>query len=55
VESIPLKGTAEIVGEPGIGMTLTAEPDVFLKNYPDAEYVNVDGNIDNIRAIKSEA
>lgn len=36
VESIPLKGLAEIVGEPGIGMTLTAELDIVEKNYPDA-------------------
>ena len=42
----------------GLGAKNLMSADIYeaiLKNYPDAEYVNVDGSIDNIRAIKSEA
>ena len=42
----------------GLGAKNLMSADIYeaiLKNYPDAEYVNVDSAIDEIRAIKSEA
>lgn len=42
----------------GLGAKNLMSADIYesiLKNYPDAEYINVDGDIDSIRAIKSPA